>query len=59
MRSYTTAVVLQYVELHSLVVAVEYANEGVSLCAWDETESALVHYDIHKNRSRPKLTQCI
>ena len=55
MRSHTTAAVLQYVELYSLLVipAVEHVNEA--LCAWEETESALVHM-VHKETSRTKGT---
>ena len=45
MRSHTTAGVLQYIEIYSLLVipVLEHANEGVWMSAWDETESAFVY----------------
>ena len=48
MRSHTTAAVLQYVELYSLLVlpTVEHANKGVSMRAWDETAATSVRVEI-------------
>ena len=55
---YTTAAVLQYVELFSLLVipsVSEHANEAVLMWAWDETVLTSVRL---ANKKRPGQVPC-